>query len=83
MDRFPSDAHLSSWAGTAPGNSESAGKRKSRRTKKGNKALRSALVETAHEVVAKGKPRIVFTDEKEFDWSDFKKNLYFWKCMKF
>lgn len=47
MDRFPSDAHLSSWAGTAPGNNESAGKRKSGRTKKGNKALRSALVEAA------------------------------------
>lgn len=47
MDRFPSDAHLSSWAGMAPGNNESAGKRKSGRTQKGNKALRSALVEAA------------------------------------
>jgi hypothetical protein len=47
MNRFPSDAHLSSWAGTAPGNNESAGKRKSGRTKKGNKALHSALVEAA------------------------------------
>jgi len=47
MDRFPSDAHLSSWAGMAPGNNESAGKRKSGRTKKGNKTLRSALVEAA------------------------------------
>lgn len=47
MDRFPSDAHLSSWAGMSPGNNESAGKRKSGRTKKANKHLRSALVEAA------------------------------------
>ncbi|MBO8161838.1 MAG: IS110 family transposase, partial [Thermosipho sp. (in: Bacteria)] len=47
MDRFPTDAHLASWAGMAPGNNESAGKRKSGRTNKGNKALRTALVEVA------------------------------------
>ncbi|GEN36858.1 IS110 family transposase [Aneurinibacillus danicus] len=47
MDPFPSAAHLCSWAGLAPGNNESAGKRKSGRTRKGNQKLRSALVEAA------------------------------------
>jgi len=47
MDRFPSAAHLASWAGLAPGNNESAGKRKSGKTKKGNKYLRATLVEAA------------------------------------
>ncbi len=47
MDRFPSDGHISSWAGMAPGNNESAGKRKSGRAPKGNKYLRSTLVQCA------------------------------------
>jgi len=47
MERFPSAAHLSSWAGVAPGNNESAGKRKSGSTRKGNKALRATLTEAA------------------------------------
>jgi len=47
MDRFPTDAHISSWAGIAPGNNESAGKRKSGRATKGNKHLRATLVEAA------------------------------------
>ena len=38
MDRFPSAAHLCSWAGVSPGNHQSAGKRKHGRTNKGNKA---------------------------------------------
>ncbi len=46
MTRFPSQNHLASWAGMAPGNNESAGKRKSGKTKKGNAALRSSLVES-------------------------------------
>ena len=37
MDRFPSDAHLASWAGMSPGSNESAGKRKSGKTTKGKK----------------------------------------------
>ena len=47
MNQFPSAAHLCSWAGVAPGNNESAGKRKSGKTRKGNQKLRSALVEAA------------------------------------
>jgi len=47
MDRFPSDAHLASWAGMSPGSNESAGKRKSGKTTKGNKHLRSTLVQCA------------------------------------
>ncbi|OPY56035.1 MAG: Transposase IS116/IS110/IS902 family protein [Pelotomaculum sp. PtaU1.Bin035] len=38
---------MCSWAGLSPGNNESAGKRESGRTRKGNKKLRSALVEAA------------------------------------
>ena len=47
MNQFPSAAHMCSLAGLSPGNNESAGKRKSGRTRKGNKKLRSALVEAA------------------------------------
>lgn len=47
MSVFPSDAHLSSWAGLSPGNNESAGKKKQTRTQKGNQALRTALLEAA------------------------------------
>jgi transposase len=48
--RFPSAAHLCSWIGLVPGQNESAGKRKSSKTRKGNKYLRSALIEVAHSV---------------------------------
>jgi len=51
MSRFPTAAHCASWAGICPGNNESAGKRKTGRTRKGNPALRSALVEAAHSAV--------------------------------
>jgi transposase len=47
MDRFPSTAHLASWAALCPGNNESAGKRKSGKTRKGNQWLRRALIEAA------------------------------------
>ena len=47
MSQFPSAEHLSSWAGMCPGNNESAGKRRSGQTTKGNKQLRTALVEAA------------------------------------
>jgi transposase len=47
MTHFPTDAHLSSWAGICPGNEESAGKRKRSRTTKGNRWLRRALTQAA------------------------------------
>jgi transposase len=47
MSRFPTDAHLASWAGMCPGNNESAGKRKSGKTTKGNIHLRAALTQAA------------------------------------
>lgn len=51
MSRFPTAAHLCSWAGIAPGNNESAGKRLSGRTTQGNKVLKSTLVQCAHAAV--------------------------------
>jgi transposase len=48
MSRFPSAAHLAAWAGLAPGNYESAGKRLSGKTRKGNQTLRSGLMQSAH-----------------------------------
>lgn len=47
MNRFPSAAHLASWTGLCPGNNESAGKRKSGKTTKGNKYLKSTLIQCA------------------------------------
>jgi len=47
MSRFPTDGHLASWAGMCPGNNESAGKRKSGKTTKGNIHLRAALTQAA------------------------------------
>lgn len=48
LSRFPSEGHLVSWAGLCPGQNQSAGKTKSRRLRKGNRALKQALVEAAH-----------------------------------
>ncbi|MFZ0711099.1 MAG: IS110 family transposase [Terrimicrobiaceae bacterium] len=53
MNRFPNQYHFASWIGLCPGQNESAGKRKSGKTRKGNRALRSALVEAAHGAVRK------------------------------
>jgi transposase len=47
MGRFPTAAHLASWAGLCPGNNESAGKHGNTRTRKGNREIRIALVEAA------------------------------------
>jgi len=47
MGRFPSAAHLASWAKVCPGNNESAGKRKPSTTGKGSRWLRTALVQAA------------------------------------
>lgn len=45
---FPSEGHLASWIGICPGNNESAGKRKSGKTTRGNRWLRALLVQSAH-----------------------------------
>lgn len=47
MRAFPSAAHLASWAALCPGNNESAGKHASGKTRKGNRWLRTALIEAA------------------------------------
>lgn len=46
-DQFPTDGHLASWAGMCSGNNESAGKRRSGRTTKGNRWLKRILVQAA------------------------------------
>lgn len=47
MSRFQNSGHLASWAGMCPGNNESAGKRKSGRSRKGPKFLGALLSESA------------------------------------
>jgi transposase len=47
MAPFPDADHGSSWAGMSPGNDESAGKRRSGKTAKGNKWLRRTLTQAA------------------------------------
>ena len=43
MSRFRTAAHLASWAGVCPGHHESAGKRRSGKTRHGNRWLTGAL----------------------------------------
>jgi len=47
MSQFPTAAHLASWAKVSPGNNESAGKRQSGRTGRGNPWIKAALTEAA------------------------------------
>jgi len=47
MTVFPTAGHLASWAGQCPGNDQSAGKRRSGRTRKGSKNLNAALKDAA------------------------------------
>jgi transposase len=53
MSRFPSDAHLISWACLCPRNDESAGKRRSNRTRKGAAWLKTTLVQCAWAAIKK------------------------------
>ena len=53
LSAFPSAEHICSWAGLAPGNNESAGKRKSARIGKGNNYLKSMLCEIAWVICGK------------------------------
>jgi transposase len=45
MSRFPTAGHLCSWAAMCPGQNESAGKRRSGKTRKGNRYLRATLIQ--------------------------------------
>jgi transposase len=47
MTRFPSAGHLCSWGAMCPGHDESAGKRRSGKTRKANRYLRAALIQSA------------------------------------
>jgi transposase len=51
MSHFPSAEHLAAWAGLAPGNDQSAGKRRSGKTRKGNRALRAGLTQAVHAAI--------------------------------
>jgi transposase len=53
MSRFPDASHLASWAGLCLGKNESAGKRFSGRTRKGDRYLRRILVQSAWSVIHK------------------------------
>ncbi len=48
MSIFPTAKHLASWAGVCPGNDQSAGKRRSGKTRQGSKWLRATLTEAAN-----------------------------------
>ena len=47
MERFPTAGHLAAWAGVAPGNNESGGKRRSGRKRQGNQSLGVLLNQAA------------------------------------
>ena len=51
MSHFRNQHSFSNWTGTAPGNNESAGKRKSGKTTHGNKTLKSTLTQCAKSAV--------------------------------
>jgi len=53
MTQFPSEKHISSWAGICPGNNRSAGKNRSSHTTGGNRWLRGTLTECAWAAAAK------------------------------
>ena len=52
LSKFTSVKHFCSWLGICPGNSESAGKRYSGKCAKGNKYLRTLLIEAAQGVAS-------------------------------
>lgn len=58
MGRFPTAGHLASWAGMGPGHDESAGKRRSGKTRKGSPWLRVTLTEAA-DAAGRGKDTAV------------------------
>jgi len=57
MSKFPTEPQIASWGGVCPGNHESAGKKKSTRTRKSNRTLKAILCQVAH-VNARSQNRI-------------------------
>lgn len=55
MDRFQTHRHAASWAAICPGNEQSAGKRLSGKTRKGDRWLRTALIEAAQSAAGRTK----------------------------
>ena len=55
MSRFPTHRHAASSAAICPGNEESAGKRKTGKTRKGDRWLRTALIEAANSAAGRTK----------------------------
>lgn len=53
MRQFPSPDHLAAWAGLAPGNHQSGGKRYASRIRQGNRSLRTTLIQIAWAAVRK------------------------------
>jgi transposase len=53
MQQFPSADHLAAWAGVAPGNHQSGGKRYASRIRQGNRSLRTTLIQIAWAAVRK------------------------------
>jgi len=53
MSKFPTSEHICSWAGLAPGNNESAGKRKTASITKGNPYIKSMLCEVSWVIAGK------------------------------
>jgi len=51
MSKYPSGDHLTAWSGLAPGNNESAGKKKSSSSRKGNKHLKTTMIRVAWSAV--------------------------------
>jgi transposase len=51
MSRFRTAGHLCAWAGIAPGNNESAGKRKKGKSRQGNKTLKKTLIQCANNAI--------------------------------
>jgi transposase len=51
MRAFPTAGHLASWAGLCPGQNESAGKRRSGKTRNGDRWLRGILIEAANAAI--------------------------------
>jgi transposase len=53
LSKFPKASHAASWAGLCPGNCESAGKRQTGRTRKGDRYLRRMLIQNGWAVAHK------------------------------